>query len=441
MTKFIISFNVLLLSIWAFLTPNTTASIHPDAANMPMCYDGQASRFNILSAATFAPTTTVQTTYIDFDNDTTMAYSMPLLATTPKGEIMLSWTEKDAQGITSFCIAFSKDNGTTFGEKKTVYAGAGVSNSRLMRAKVLAKKDGSLVAVFANRTTAPGGNGGGGRGKGGRSSDIVYCTSTDEGATWSNPQSVDADPTTGIVRGFFDAAIMSNGEIAIVYLKDVANSTKHEERDLRLVITKNGVFQPEKVIDPVVCDCCNINLLTDANGALNVYYRDNNDDIRDMATMTSADNGATFSAPQIIHNDGWKISGCPHSGAVSCIAGKSALVAWYSGAETESGVRLATQEGKKHFVLTEASVKNPCLAASATASVMLWEQNQAETNIGQLVFRTIKTDHISETFTVDGSLNATNSTALVVGEQLLIAHEVKQNNKRNSLKIATTPLR
>ena len=241
------------------------------------------------------------------------------------------------------------------------------------------------------------------------------------------------------MRGFFDAILMANDEVAVAYLKDVKGSTKHEERDLRLVITKNGVFQPEKLIDPVVCDCCNINLLTDANGALNVYYRDNNDDIRDIARMTSTDNGETFSKPQIVHNDGWKISGCPHSGAVSTANGKSALVAWYSGSETESGIRLVTQEGKKLFVLTEKSVKNPSLLGSAQEAVMLWEQNAADSKT-QLVFRKINADKVSETVSIEGSSNATNSTGLVMGNQMLIAHEVKQDNKKNSLKIATTPL-
>jgi hypothetical protein len=363
---------------------------------------------------------------------------MPLLTQTPKNEVLLSWTEKDDKGMTAFCLAFSKDKGKTFSEKKVIYSGAGIGNSRLMRAKVLAKKDGNLVAIFSNRVDAQPQTGKpqqGSRGRGGRSADIVYCVSTDAGATWTAPKSVDSDTTKGIMRGFFDATLMANDEIAIAYLKDVKGSTKHEERDLRLVITKKGVFQPEKLIDPVVCDCCNINLLVDASGALNVYYRDNNDNIRDIARMTSKDNGETFSKPQIVHNDGWKINGCPHNGAISSVHGKSALIAWYSGAETESGIRLVTQEGKKLFVINEASAKNPCLLVSANQSMMLWEQS----GNNNLVFRKINDDKISETLSVEGSTNATNSTGLIIDNQLLIAHEVKQD-KKNSLKITTIGL-
>ena len=458
MIKIIISLNVLLFSLWAFGGLTETKKVK-SLADMPMCSGTMPT--NSLNtwadAAFFQQLKSVEATPSVFETDTAKTYSMPLLTQTLKGDVMLSWTEKDTAGVTAFCVAFSKDKGKTFSEKNVIYAGTGVGNSRLMRAKILTKRDGSLVAIFSNRTTspAPASNAAAhtgtthsdkdktsaptGKPKGGRSLDIVYCTSKDGGTTWTLPQSVDSDPTKGNVKGFFDAAVLSNDEIAVAYLKDVANSTKHEERDLRLVVTKNGVFQPERVIDSVVCDCCNINFLIDATGALNIYYRDNNDDIRDIAKMTSTDNGQTFSKPEIVHNDGWKIAGCPHSGAVSINYGKSALIAWYSGAETETGFRLVTQEGKKLLVLNDPSVKNPSLMSSPQATAMLWEQN-VEKDKTQLVYRTINADKTSENVAIEGSINATNSTGLIVGNQLLVAHEVKKSNKKNGLRVATTTL-
>ncbi len=434
MVKLIVFFNAFLFSILAFFSspkPENTSSF----SEMPMCSPKSTEGIN--TWVNFPTFKSVKTAASIFEMDSTKSYSMPLLTQTPNGEILLSWTERNEEGKTDFCLSFSKDKGKTFSTKQIIYSGWGINNSRLMRAKVLAKKDGSLVAVFSNRANAPAvkPQQGGGRPRGGRSADIVYCVSKDGGATWTNPQNVDTDTTKNIMRGFFDAILMSNDEVAVAYLKDVKGSTKHEERDLRLAITKKGVFQPEKLIDPVVCDCCNINLLVDASGALNVYYRDNNDNIRDIAHMTSKDNGETFSKPQIVHKDGWKINGCPHNGAISSIRGKSALIAWYSGAETETGIRLVTQEGKKLFVVEEASAKNPCLMVSANQSVLLWEQS----GNNPLVFKKINEDKVSETLSVEGSTNATNSTGLIIDNQLLIAHEVKQD-KRNSLKITTTIL-
>lgn len=250
---------------------------------------------------------------------------------------------------------------------------------------------------------------------------------------------MDIDPDKGM-RGFFDAVVLPNDEIAVAYLKDVKNSTKHEERDLRLSITKNGEFQAEKLLDAVVCDCCSISLLVDANGVLNVYYRDNNDDIRDFSRMASADNGLSFSEPKNIVNDGWKIQGCPHAGAVSASNGKSALISWYSGAEKEQGIRLATQEGKKLWVLSDATAKNQSVLAADNYSILLWEQNQAAGGKSQLVYRKINGEKMTETLSLDGTTNATNGTALAIGNQLVVAHELKQENKKNSIKVMIATL-
>ncbi len=426
MIKLLISFQLFLFGIGAFFSANKNQKVSQNS-EIAVCYsnleDNNLSNIN--------------------PDDSTKAYTMPLLAQTQKGDIMLTWTEKDAGGITSFCMAFSKDKGKTFSDKKVIYAGTGVGNSRMMRAKVLSKKDGSLIAVFSNKdavatastSTTPQGSRGGGR-----SSNIVYCVSKDNGSTWTTPISVDSDPKQGIVRGFFDAVVLPNDEIAVAYLKDVANSTKHEERDLRMVVTKNGAFQPERVIDPVVCDCCPINMLIDSNGALNIVYRDNNDDIRDMAKMVSTDNAQTFSKSQILYNDEWKIKGCPHSGAVSSTSGKGALFAWFSGTEKESGIRLVNKEGKKLLVLNDASAKNAFLMDGSQNQVLLWEQNNSGNNLTEIAFKKINNNKVSETIWVDGSSNGINSTGLVLDNQLLVAYEVKQANKRNSLKISTVRL-
>ena len=430
MIKLIISFQFLLFSIGAFFSTNKSEKT-PPISSIAVCNSMIMEEVNLSN---------------NNPEDSTKAYSMPLLAKTPKGEVMLSWTEKDAQGITSLCVAFSKDKGKTFSEKKVIFAGTGIANSRMMRAKVLTKKDGSLVAVFSSRgglvapqvqtqaTPPQGGRGGGG------SSNIVYCVSKDGGSTWTSPISVDSDPKQGITRGFFDAVVLPNDEIAVAYLKDVANSTKHEERDLRMVVTKNGAFQPERVIDPVVCDCCPISMMVDASGALDIIYRDNNDDIRDMAKMVSTNNAETFSKSQILHHDGWKINGCPHTGAVASIAGKGALFAWFSGTEKERGIRLVTNEGKKLLVLNDPTAKNAFLADGSQRQVMLWEQNKPENNLTEIAFKKINKDEVSETIWVEGSSNGINSTGLVLDNQLLVAYEVKQANKRNSLKISNIRL-
>ncbi|MBO0938295.1 exo-alpha-sialidase [Fibrella sp. HMF5335] len=415
--------------------------------------------------------------------DDTRTVAMPVLTQTKTGQVLLSWTEKDPDGLVSFNTALSADGGKTFSEKRLVYAAKGIGNSRLMKPRILVQPNGTLVAVFVLRTeTAPAattsampspaapapaehnhagmnhgdmkpteapkpaattGERGGRPSRGPATTQIMVSSSTDNGQTWTAPKAVDSDPTPNLLRGFFDAAVLPNGELAIAYLKDVAGSTKHEERNLRLVVTKNGQFQPERIIDPVACDCCNVGLLVDANGALNVYYRDNNDDIRDMSRMVSTDNGLTFSSPKTIYADNWKINGCPHSGPSAIKMGNSALVAWYSGTTNNTpGLRVVTQQGERLAVIEEPSAKNASLVEVPGAGVLLWDQvrGATETPTSAIAYRTFRGGKSSETKWLADSEQGQNASGLVINNQLVVAYELKRPGKPNALQLGYVSL-
>lgn len=384
--------------------------------------------------------------------DPNKSYTLPTLAKNKKGEVVLYWTEKDPQNQVALCFATSKD-GKTYGEKKLVFADAGLGNGRLARPKLLFKKNGEMVAVFsyraggampprearptaqpqeANHTNhnapapqhAPAA-----RPK--RSSEIRFTVSKDGGNTWSTPTSVDTD-TTKLTRGFFDAVVLPNDEVAVAYLKDVKGSTKFEERDLRLVITKNGVFQPERLIDPVVCDCCNISMVVDEAGALHMVYRDNNNDIRDMAHIVSKDNGATFSAPKTLYADKWEIKGCPHSGATSASTKTEQFITWFSGTQNgQSGVRLTNASGKLLKVL-DASAKNASIAADDKTAVWVWEQT-AENGPSNIFYSKVVNGKLLDNQKVASSDYGQNASTLVVNGKILVAYEVLKADKKTVL--------
>lgn len=410
-------------------------------------------------------------------SDTTRAFAVPTLTRTPNGNVALSWTEKDAAGTVFFYWAESTDNGQTFKPKQLIFSSVGISNTRLMRPKLLFRKDGQAVAVFALRgpetVTAAGasqaeashashtaepaqhdhgaasapekpradgparsGN------RGGRPSDlqIVYCVSTDGGTRWTAPTPVHQDKTAQIVRGFFDATVLANGEIGVAYLNDIQG--RQHERDLRFVSTTGGRFGAEKILDPFVCDCCNISLLVDASGTLNIYYRENQENIRDIARMSSSDNGLTFSKPAILSADNWKINGCPHSGPTSSAGGGTNLVAWYSGTTDAPGIRVVDPQGKRLLVLDDPTAKNAYLVPTSTGSILLWEQSQtAESGpMSMIAYRTIRPTGSSATQIVNKSTNGTNASGLVNKGQLLVAYEVRNANNRNSIEVVQLDL-
>jgi hypothetical protein len=393
--------------------------------------------------------------------DETTAYAIPTLTQSPNGDVVLSWTEKDPQGTVRFYVARSTDQGQTFSEKRLIHAATGIGSSRLMRPRVLFKKDGTMVAVFSNRveesataSAAPAAPASEHAGHGAdhkpaassaparpRNQQIVFATSKDNGQTWTAPRPVHPDQTS-LVRGFFDATVLANGEVAVAYLRDIEGQA--HSRDLRMVVSKGGQFGEEKVLEPFVCDCCNVSLLVDASGALHVYYRENRDNTRDIDHLVSTNHGATFAPPTPLYADNWKINGCPHSGPSSTRFGKSTLVAWNSGTQTnDPGVRVVTGEGKRLFVLNEPTAKNGfLLPVSGTSAVLLWEQvnGGGEVPVTSVGLRTIAPNAVSETRWVDGSENATNATGLALGDRVLVAYEVKRPSKLNALKVSTVKL-
>lgn len=382
-------------------------------------------------------------------SDPNRTFAVPTLVKSQKGDVALSWTEKDAAGVVYFYASLSSDGGKTFSPKSLIHSSPGLGASRLFRPRVMFRPDGTLVAVFSNRveTAASAANEHAGHGSGGtvaserpRDTQIVISTSKNGGKTWSAPRPVHTDRTP-MVRGFFDATVLANGEVAVAYLRDIEG--KPHSRDLRMVISRGDSFGPEKVLEPFVCDCCNVSLLVDAAGTLHVYYRENKDNIRDIDHLASTDNGATFSKPQPLYADGWQLNGCPHSGPTSSRFGQSALVAWYSGTQSNNpGLRVVTGEGKRLFVLEDPSVKSGWLLEASQASVLLWEQpgGTVEAPGTAIAYRTITPGGISETRWINRSEQAANPTGLALGDQVLVAYEVKQSGKSNAVKVTTLRL-
>lgn len=354
-------------------------------------------------------------------------YALPALFQNQQHEVVLSWTEKDNEGMVYYYFSLSRDQGKTFSEKKLIYSAPGIGTGRLARPRLLFKKNGEMVATFSFNPQAKL-QSQSGDAKAGRPKDLqVYVTtSKDGGQSWTEPQSIHHNPEPGVIRGFYDATLMANDELAVVYLKDIPD--KPHERDLRLVTSKEGTFLEERVIDPFVCDCCNLGLLNDEQGRLNVYYRENADNIRDISRMISTDNGITFSAPGTVFPDNWKVNACPHTGPSALRYGKTNLITYYSGVEGKPGVRLVNQEGKQLLLLKDETIKTASLAGNAKQAVILYGQGNAESGM-KVGYRTIRKSKISGDQWIAHSATGANPNGLILGDDLLVVYELTEKGK------------
>lgn len=165
--------------------------------------------------------------------------------------------------------------------------------------------------------------------------DAVVARSTDNGATWRRLGTLHRDGTP-TEHGFVSLAADPAG-VRAIWLDGRAMSGGQGGTALRTAIVGASIGD-ESVVDDRVCDCCGTALANSATGAV-VAYRDRSDDeIRDIAI---AARGATGWAQKMLHDDRWKIAGCPVNGPAIAAHGARVAVAWFTGSDSTSRVRVA----------------------------------------------------------------------------------------------------
>lgn len=96
---------------------------------------------------------------------------------------------------------------------------------------------------------------------------------------------------------------------------------------------------PSTLLDDRVCECCATDSDMTLNGPLVVYRDRGPEEIRDIAVVRWLD--GEWTAPRVIHHDGWKIQGCPVNGPAVVARGRHVVVAWFTVIGGQGHVRLA----------------------------------------------------------------------------------------------------
>ncbi len=93
-----------------------------------------------------------------------------------------------------------------------------------------------------------------------------------------------------------------------------------------------GGASGEEMLDDRVCDCCQTDAAMTSDGPVVVYRDRSPEEIRDIAILRLTPSG--WSAPALVHADGWHIEGCPVNGPAVAASGRRVAVAWFTGAPT-----------------------------------------------------------------------------------------------------------
>jgi hypothetical protein len=166
--------------------------------------------------------------------------------------------------------------------------------------------------------------------------DIKVVRSTDRGRTWSQPISPHHDGTK--TQHGFVSLVPDGGDRALIAWLDgrlaavstgAHDSHDHESAPMTLrsaVLTRADTVLEEALIDDRTCSCCQTDLARIGDATLLAYRDRSANEIRDISLVRRRSGSWGHAEP--VHQDGWRIEGCPVNGPSLALNGNRAIVFW-----------------------------------------------------------------------------------------------------------------
>jgi hypothetical protein len=250
-----------------------------------------------------------------------------------KSNIYLSWVEQNTQEKTA-TLLFSQLDGQTWKTPVQVAKGSNWFNNWADFPSVVIK-DKNITGHFLQKSAS-----------GTYDYDVKLTMSSDSGKTWLTPFTAHNDGVQA-EHGFVSMAQQTNGSTFVSWL-DGRNSKKEASTDNHghggSMTLRAGEFDSTGKavnrwqLDHRVCDCCQTSAALTAEGPVVVYRNRSSHEIRDIYITRLIDNRWTDPLP--VHNDGWKIAGCPVNGPVVMAQDEHVAIAWFTGKDQNHQVKL-----------------------------------------------------------------------------------------------------
>jgi hypothetical protein len=283
----------------------------------------------------------------------------PHLSRSRDGEVWMSWLEPRARG--GHVLRVARLMGHRWSTPLIAAEGDSFFVNWADRPGVTALGEGCLAAHWLWKTSPEI-----------YSYDIRIAFSGDKGRTWSYPVCPHRD-ATATEHGFVSLLPEADG-VRAVWL-DGRNSAAAREKqgavaggshgdhevdaDMTVrtaLVHLDGTLADEDALDGRACDCCPTAAVKTMSGML-VAYRDRSpDEVRDIALVRRAllaevdVSHAQWSEPYRLHEDGWKIPGCPVNGPALAADDDLVTAAWYTEAADSARVQMAfSRDGGRNF--------------------------------------------------------------------------------------------
>lgn len=242
------------------------------------------------------------------------------LAAAPDGSVVLSWLEP--AGAEKWILKFSRFDSSVqrWGPPFTVAAGSDWFINWADFPSVTPLSATTLLAVwFVNNPSHAHGDAAGHHGTGYHA---VSSTSHDAGATWSPPQ-----PTTTESSSTEFTAVLPLGQEGRALTGWLDGRARPVQALYARHLPGGG---GDVLVDPSVCDCCQLSFARVRDGALLAYRGRTKDEVRDIRIARWRD--GQWEAPRLLHDDNWLIPACPVNGPRLAARGDTVAAIWFTGA-------------------------------------------------------------------------------------------------------------
>lgn len=295
------------------------------------------SRTSLTIALLFAAITVSAAQVAQIDSPAAAGSLAPSIAPLADGRLVLSWLEPVEVG---HALRFSVLDGDGFGPVGTIARGEDWFANWADTPGLFVLPGGDWVAHWLVKS-----------GSSTYAYDVNVARSPDGGATWSAPivPHLDDTPTE---HGFVSYFAESDHAVGVVWLdgrRMHAASEGEGAMTLRTAVIGRDLGLGEQVLlDERVCDCCQTASARTASGPVVVYRGRSRGEVRDHFVVRRTASG--WSEPERVHEDNWRIGGCPVNGPAIIADGERVAVAWFTMPEEAPRVHVAiSRDGGKSF--------------------------------------------------------------------------------------------
>lgn len=178
----------------------------------------------------------------------------------------------------------------------------------------------------------------------------VRIAQTSEDGTWQTAVRPHQDDSQ-TEHGFVSLLPWADDRLLAVWLdgRKMAGEGGGHQGEMTLrggVLNASGTVEERALLDDLTCECCPTSAVRTSEGALVAYRDRTEEEVRNIQLVRY--DGETWSEPSLLHDDGWKIEGCPVNGPALAARDDRASAAWFTAADGSPRVRVAFSDDGGH---------------------------------------------------------------------------------------------